>query len=88
MAAVDALVRARIDRATKARATAVLDDMGLSVSDAIRLLMIRVSDDRRRPFAIKAPREKTKRAIVELEAGQSKKFSSVDDLILDLNAED
>jgi DNA-damage-inducible protein J len=88
MAAADALVRARIDRATKARATAVLEDMGLSVSDAIRLLMIRVADDRRLPFAIKAPKEKTKRAIAELEAGNGVKFSSVDDLMADLNADD
>lgn len=88
MAAADAFVRARIDRATKARATAVLEDMGLSVSDAIRLLMIRVADDRRLPFAIKAPKEKTKRAIAELEARNGARFRSVEDLMANLNADD
>ena len=84
----DALVRARIDRDTKARATAVLDEMGLSVSDAIRLLMIRVADDRRLPFEVKAPKEKTRRAIAELEAGKGAKYCSVDALMADLNADD
>lgn len=84
----DALVRARIDRDTKARATAVLDEMGLSISDAIRLLMIRVADDRRLPFEVKAPKEKTRRAIAELEAGKGAKYGSVDALMADLNADD
>lgn len=41
------VVRARIDTATKERAADVLADMGLSISDAIRLLLIRVADERR-----------------------------------------
>lgn len=86
--AADALVRARIDQETKTRATAVLEDMGLSVSDAIRLLMIRVADERRLPFTIKAPKEKTKRAIADLEAGKGVKFTSINDLMADLNAGD
>ena len=40
-------VRARIDTNTKERATAALEAMGLSVSDAIRLLMLRVADEQR-----------------------------------------
>ena len=80
----DALVRARIDRDTKARATAVLDEMGLSISDAIRLLMIRVADDRRLPFEVKAPKEKTRRAIAELEAGKGERFESAEGLFKDL----
>lgn len=36
----DSVVRARIDSDTKARATAALEAMGMSVSDAIRLLML------------------------------------------------
>ncbi|GAB1392941.1 hypothetical protein MASR1M60_11040 [Rhodocyclaceae bacterium] len=52
---VDTYVRARIDSSTKERATAALEAMGLSVSDAIRLLMLRIADERRLPFEIKAP---------------------------------
>ena len=47
----DTVVRARIDSETKARAAEALQAMGLSVSDAIRLLLLRVADEKRLPFA-------------------------------------
>ena len=43
----DTVVRARIDSDTKARAAEALHDMGLTVSDAIRLLLLRVADEGR-----------------------------------------
>lgn len=52
--AVDTVVRARIDTATKDQAMEALADMGLSVSDAIRLLLIRIAADRELPFPVKA----------------------------------
>lgn len=45
------------------RATAALEAMGLSVSDAIRLLMLRVADERRLPFDVKVPNKTTRKAI-------------------------
>ncbi len=48
-------VRARIDADTKARAAAALGAMGLSISDAIRLLLVRVADEQRLPFAVRVP---------------------------------
>ena len=87
MIAADTYVRARIDLVTKERATAVLASMGLSVSDAIRLLMLRVVDERRLPFDIKAPSPITVKAVHELEAGKAKRFASVSALMADLNAD-
>lgn len=55
MSTADTYVRARIDTNTKERATKALEAMGLSISDAIRLLMLRVADERRLPFEIKVP---------------------------------
>ncbi|BBF64500.1 Antitoxin DinJ [Acidithiobacillus ferridurans] len=43
----DTYVRARIDTNTKERAASALESMGLSVSDAIRLLMLRIADEHR-----------------------------------------
>lgn len=88
MSATDSYVRARIDSATKERATDALDAMGLSVSDAIRLLMVRVASERRLPFDVKVPSATTRKAIAELEAGKTKRFNNVDDLMADLNADD
>jgi DNA-damage-inducible protein J len=88
MPAADTYVRARIDAATKERAADALEAMGLSISDAIRLLMLRVADERRLPFEVKAPTATTRKAISELESGKGKRFASVDALLADLNADD
>jgi DNA-damage-inducible protein J len=88
MIATDTYVRARIDTKTKERASEALESMGLSISDAIRLLMLRVADERRLPFEVKAPNAATRKAIVELEAGKGKRFASVNALMADLHAND
>jgi len=88
MSTADTYVRARIDTATKERAADALEGMGLSISDAIRLLMLRVADERRLPFDVKVPSEATRKAIAELEAGKGKRFASVDGLMADLHADD
>ena len=88
MSTADTYVRARIDTNTKVRAADALEAMGLSISDAIRLLMLRVADERRLPFDVKVPNSTTRKAIAELEAGKGKKFANVDDLMADLHADD
>jgi DNA-damage-inducible protein J len=57
----DTVVRARIDAATKDQATEALAAMGLSVSDAIRLLLVRVAADKEFPFPVKVPNATTRR---------------------------
>src|SRR3546814_10323746 len=73
MAVSDTYVRARIDNTTKERATAALGAMGLSISDAIRLLMLRIADERRLPFEVKVPNAATREAMAELAAGKGTK---------------
>lgn len=68
MSTADTYVRARIDTDTKERAAAALAAMGLSISDAIRLLMLRVADERRLPFEIKVPSAKPEPLVVNLNA--------------------
>ena len=85
--AADPVVRARIDGQIKEKATKVLADMGLSVSDAIRLLLVRVAAEKALPFEIKVPNAETRAAMAELERGAGALFDSVTDLMSDLNAE-
>jgi DNA-damage-inducible protein J len=87
MGTADTYVRARIDTRTKELATEALEAMGLSVSDAIRLLMIRIAEEHRLPFMVKVPNATTRKAIAELEAGKGKRFNTVDGLMADLNAD-
>jgi len=84
----DTYVRARIDTHTKERAAIALEAMGLTISDAIRLMMLRIADEHCLPFDVKVPNATTKKAIAELEAGKGKTFTSVDDLMADLHADD
>ena len=84
----DTYVRARIDSATKKRASDALAAMGMSISDAIRLLMFRVVDERRLPFEVKAPNANTRKAIAELESGKGRRFASTRALMADLHADD
>ena len=82
----DSVVRARIDSETKARATEALHAMGLTVSDAIRLMLLRVADEKRLPFAVQVPNATTLEAMKELEAGKGKRFSDIEELFEDIGA--
>ena len=78
------IVRARIDSGTKARATSALAAMGLSVSDAIRMLMTRVADEQRLPFDVRVPNAESRAAMAELDGGKGKRFDSAEALFDDL----
>jgi DNA-damage-inducible protein J len=77
-------VRARIDRDTKAAASEALAAMGLSVSDAIRMMLRRIAEEKRLPFDVTVPNAESRAAIEELEAGKGKRFKSAEALFDDL----
>jgi DNA-damage-inducible protein J len=82
----DTVVRARIDSDTKERATEALQAMGLTVSDAIRLMLLRVADEKRLPFAVQVPNAATVEAMTELEEGKGKRFTDAEELFEDIGA--
>lgn len=83
----DSVVRARLDRDTKDRAAEALREMGLSVSEAIRLLLRRVAEEKRLPFAVEVPNAATLRAMNELDEGRGQRFENVEELFQDLENE-
>ncbi|MEE8058762.1 MAG: type II toxin-antitoxin system RelB/DinJ family antitoxin [Pseudomonadales bacterium] len=84
----NAVVRARIDAAIKEEASVVLASMGLTVSDAFRLMLTRVAKEKALPFEPLVPNAKTLAAMKEARRGKLKSFDSVDALMTDLNAKD
>ena len=80
----DTVVRARIDSDTKARAAEALQAMGLSVSSAIRLLLLRVAEEKRLPFTVQVPNAATVKAMDELDEGKGKRFGSAEELFQDI----
>jgi len=86
--AENAVVRARIDARIKNEASAVLGAMGLTVSDAFRLLMVRIAKDKALPFAPLVPNEETIEAIKAARRGELVTVDSTDELLASLNADD
>lgn len=81
----DTVVRARIDRDTKARATEALKAMGLSVSDVIRMVLLRVAEEQRLPFIVQVPNATTVEAMKELDDGKGQRFETAEKLFHDLD---
>jgi DNA-damage-inducible protein J len=88
MATTDSIVRARIDAHTKKVATEALDAMGLTISDVIRMLLLRVAEEKRLPFDVKVPSATSRKALAEVAAGEVRTVASIKDLMADLNADD
>ena len=84
----NAVVRARIDERIKEEASVVLAAMGLTVSDAFRLLLVRVARDKALPFEPLVPNEETIAAIKAARRGELSKAESAVMLIDQLNADD
>jgi DNA-damage-inducible protein J len=82
------VVRARIDEKTKDDATAVLAAIGLTVSDAFRLMMVRIAAEQKLPFDPLVPNAETIAAMKAARRGDLVSHDSVEDLMADLNAED
>jgi DNA-damage-inducible protein J len=84
----DTYVRVRIDVETRERASRVLEGLGLSISDAIQLLMHHIADEQKLPFDREHPNRETQQAIDELKQGKGERFDSVEALMVDLESED
>lgn len=82
------VVRARIDAKTKAKAAAVLSAMGLTVSDAFRLLMVKVAAEKALPFEPLVPNAKSIKAMQAARRGNLVKTTSIDEAMADLHADD
>jgi DNA-damage-inducible protein J len=83
--AANSVVRARIDEHIKDEACAVLAAMGLSPSDAIRLLMVRIAHDKALPFEPLIPNTETVKAMRQARKGKLTSFADVDELMAHLN---
>ncbi|HWF66802.1 MAG TPA: type II toxin-antitoxin system RelB/DinJ family antitoxin [Acidobacteriaceae bacterium] len=84
----NAVVRARINEKVKNQASVVLESMGLTISDAFRLLLVKVAAEKTLPFEIHSPNAETVAAMKAGTRGEVARFKSVEELMADLNADD
>jgi DNA-damage-inducible protein J len=87
MAATE-MVHVRVEKRIKTQAAKTLAAMGLSISDAVRVLLTRVAAEKALPFEVKVPNAATAAAMQEARKGGLASFNAVSDLMSDLNAED
>lgn len=81
------MLHVRVDEETKAQASQALASMGLSVSDAVRILLKRVVTDQAFPLELKVPNAQTRAAMKEarvIAKARSARFDSAEALIDDL----
>jgi DNA-damage-inducible protein J len=84
----DAIVRARVNEEIKEEATIVLSEIGLTLSDAFRMLVIRIAREKALPFEPLVPNAKTIEAIKAARSGNLITASSLNNLLTELNAND
>ncbi len=85
--ATTTMVHVRVDEQIKAQATETLAAMGLTISDAVRVFLMRVVAEQQMPFAIKAPNAETRAAMAEADEiarTRRARFDTAAELIDDL----
>ncbi len=86
--AANSVVRARVEEGVKEEASIVLATMGLTVSDAFRMLLTRIAREKALPFEPLVPNAQTIQAMKEARAGRLQSFDTVEALMADLHAKD
>ena len=85
--ATNSVVRARIDEQIKKEAAAVLEAMGLTVSDGFRLMMIKIAKEKALPFEPLVPNEETIEAMKAARRGDLTTAGPPEKLLTSLNAD-
>jgi len=78
------MVHVRVDQKVKQRAAKTLADMGISVSDAVRMLLVRVAAEKSLPFDVRVPNAQTVKAMRAADKGQGKRYDPAQSLFRDL----
>ena len=78
------MVHIRIDQRVKDKASKTLAAMGLSVSDAVRMLLVRVAAEKALPFEVKVPNATTVKAMEAADRREGKRYRSAAALFKDL----
>jgi DNA-damage-inducible protein J len=86
--ATTTMVHIRVNEKIKVQASKALAAMGLSISDAVRVLLTRVAADKQLPFTLKVPNAETRAAMAEVDEilkSRRTRFASAQDLFDDLD---
>ena len=85
---VESVVCVRVDKKLKRQATDVLRNMGLTPSDAFRIMMTRIAAEKKLPFELLVPNATTIAAMKEARTGKLKSYVNVQAMLADLDEQD
>ncbi|MCX5805950.1 MAG: type II toxin-antitoxin system RelB/DinJ family antitoxin [Proteobacteria bacterium] len=86
--ATNSVVRARIDERIKAEAEAVLASIGLTISDAFRMMIVRIAKEKALPFEPHVPNDETIEAMKAARRSELVTVGSPNNLLEKLNTGD
>ena len=78
------MVHVRVDEKTKDKAAKTLAGMGISVSDAVRMLLVRVAAEKALPFEVRVPNATTIKAMRAADRAKGKRHGSANALLKEL----
>ena len=87
MSTQSSMLHVRMDTDLKRKATETLAAMGMTVSDAVRLLFHRIAVDQAFPLELKVPNATTRRAMAEVDdmvKARQARFANADEVFTDL----
>ncbi len=84
--ATTTMIHVRVEERTKKEAAEALEAMGLSISDAVRVLLTRIAAEKQFPFTLRAPNAETRAAMEEARTISQVRFTTPDELIDDLES--
>lgn len=79
------MVHVRVNEKVKEKAAETLAEMGLSVSDAVRMVLVRVAAEKALPFDVRTPNAVTVKAMQAADKGKGKRLRSAREMFKDLN---
>ncbi len=79
--ATTAMVHVRVDEDVKAKATKTLAKMGLSVSDVVRMMLVRVAAEKALPFEVRVPNATTVKAMKVADKGKGKRYKTPEEAL-------
>ena len=72
------MVHVRVDERVKEKASATLEKMGISVSDAVRMMLVRVAEEKALPFEVRVPNSVTVKAMQAADKKKGKRFRTAE----------
>ena len=82
------MVHIRVNGEVKEQAAEALAGMGLTVSDAVRILLTRIAAEKAMPFEVRVPNRETLEAMDAGERGEVTRAASIAGMMAKLNADD